>query len=69
MVENRKKTERTLDSDYKNIDKQFKEQLIKTKVSGANRSGGLGVIRTVFEETYSLEDRVKGMDTEGDGAG
>ncbi|GFZ50594.1 Hydrolase acting on acid anhydrides [Saitozyma sp. JCM 24511] len=33
MVENRKKTERTLDSDYKNIDKQFKEQLIKTKVS------------------------------------
>nr|XP_031864453.1 uncharacterized protein CI109_000367 [Kwoniella shandongensis]KAA5531525.1 hypothetical protein CI109_000367 [Kwoniella shandongensis] len=33
MTENRKKLERTLKSDYKDIDKQFKEQLIKTKVS------------------------------------
>ncbi|WVR06574.1 hypothetical protein IAU60_003606 [Kwoniella sp. DSM 27419] len=33
MTENRKRTEKTLKSDYKDIDKQFKEQLIKTKVS------------------------------------
>nr|XP_018262086.1 DNA repair protein RAD50 [Kwoniella dejecticola CBS 10117]OBR84244.1 DNA repair protein RAD50 [Kwoniella dejecticola CBS 10117] len=33
MTENRKKTEKTLKSDYKDIDKQFKDQLIKTKVS------------------------------------
>jgi hypothetical protein len=53
MVENRKKTERTLDSDYKNIDKQFKEQLIKTKASGASRSGRMLVIRTVIENAQS----------------
>ncbi|OCF37294.1 DNA repair protein RAD50 [Kwoniella heveanensis BCC8398] len=33
MTENRKKTEKTLKSDYKDIDRQFKDQLIKTKVS------------------------------------
>ena len=33
MVEGRKKTEDTLKNDYKNVDKQFKEHLIKTKVS------------------------------------
>ncbi|ORY30598.1 hypothetical protein BCR39DRAFT_529095 [Naematelia encephala] len=33
MVEGRKKTENTLKTDYKNIDKLFKDQLIKTKVS------------------------------------
>lgn len=32
MVQNRKKLEETLKMDYKNIDKQFKDQLIKTKV-------------------------------------
>ena len=32
MREGRKKTERTLKDDYQNIDKQFKDQLIKTKV-------------------------------------
>lgn len=59
MVENRKKTERTLDSDYKNIDKQFKEQLIKTKVSGAyrSRSGELLVVHNVYE---NAQPRKKG---------
>jgi DNA repair protein RAD50 len=38
MIENRKKTERTLENDYKNIDKQFKEQLIKTKVGACESS-------------------------------
>nr|XP_019013012.1 DNA repair protein RAD50 [Kwoniella pini CBS 10737]OCF51793.1 DNA repair protein RAD50 [Kwoniella pini CBS 10737] len=33
MTEGRKKTEKTLKSDYKDIDKHFKDQLIKTKVS------------------------------------
>lgn len=33
MTQNREKMENTLDLDYKGIDKQFKEQLIKTKVS------------------------------------
>lgn len=33
MTEGRKKTQDTLKTDYKNVDKQFKEQLIKTKVS------------------------------------
>lgn len=32
MTQNREKTGGTLELDYKNIDKQFKEQLIKTKV-------------------------------------
>jgi DNA repair protein RAD50 len=32
MTQNREKMENTLDLDYKGIDKQFKEQLIKTKV-------------------------------------
>jgi hypothetical protein len=33
MTQNREKMEKTLELDYKGIDKQFKEQLIKTKVS------------------------------------
>jgi DNA repair protein RAD50 len=33
MADNRAKLEQTLKMDYKNIDKQFKDQLIKTKVS------------------------------------
>ncbi|KAL7420509.1 DNA repair protein rad50 [Cryptotrichosporon argae] len=33
MIVNREKAEKTLASDYKNIDKQFREQLIKTKTS------------------------------------
>jgi len=33
MNEGRKKTEETLKQDYRDIDKQFKEQLIKTKAS------------------------------------
>ena len=32
MTQNREKMENTLELDYKGIDKQFKEQLIKTKV-------------------------------------
>ena len=33
MIEGRKKTDKTLHDDYHNIDKLFKDQLIKTKVS------------------------------------
>ncbi|ORX37164.1 hypothetical protein BD324DRAFT_625039 [Kockovaella imperatae] len=33
VIENRKRMQETLESEYKNIDKMFKEQLIKTKVS------------------------------------
>jgi DNA repair protein RAD50 len=33
MTQNRKKMQSTMELDYKGIDKQFKEQLIKTKVS------------------------------------
>lgn len=33
MTQNRQKMETTLEMDYKGIDKQFKEQLIKTKAS------------------------------------
>ncbi|WVO14305.1 hypothetical protein L204_101937 [Cryptococcus depauperatus] len=33
MIENRKKLEKTLKTDYKNIDNVFKEQLIKTTIS------------------------------------
>jgi len=36
MTQNREKMRNTLDMDYKGIDKQFKEQLIKTKVSGVS---------------------------------
>jgi hypothetical protein len=32
MTQHREKMKATLDLDYKGIDKQFKEQLIKTKV-------------------------------------
>jgi hypothetical protein len=32
MTQNREKMKNTLDMDYRGIDKQFKEQLIKTKV-------------------------------------
>lgn len=33
MTEHRKGMEKTLKDEYKNVDKLFKEQLIKTKVS------------------------------------
>jgi DNA repair protein RAD50 len=33
VINNRKKTEKTLKDDYHNVDRLFKEQLIKTKVS------------------------------------
>lgn len=33
MTKNREKVEETLKLDYKDIDKKYKEQLIKTKVS------------------------------------
>lgn len=33
MAEERKRLEKTLKSDYKNVDKLFREQLIKTKTS------------------------------------
>lgn len=33
MTEERKRLEKTLKSDYKNSDKQYREQLVKTKTS------------------------------------
>lgn len=42
MTQNREKMSRTLDMDYKGIDKQFKEQLIKTKVRYLKSGLGFG---------------------------
>lgn len=43
MKENREKLQQTLKADYKDIDKLFKEQLIKTKV-------GFSVIGTTIAD-------------------
>lgn len=67
MTQNRQKMESTLETDYKGIDKQFKEQLIKTKVSvyvsAVHQSSVLLINRQVSEfANNDLEKYSKALD-------